>query len=258
MTETNRIAEHDFAESMSPAFRRMTEKAREAAERHGLCGDDAEFVRSFQARESDIRVRRLAGVLGLRYSPEKATIARYRTYDDKQKPMLKRLKEIGSSINSFVDDGRGIVWFGSVGTGKDHCLAAMLYQACRNGFRTHWVDCQGLFGLSRDRIATGESERDLDGSLISPDVLGLSDLLPPAGSLSNWNVTLLRRVIDARNRQMRPTWATANAADERELIEVLTPQVWSRLRENADVFHCHWADYRAMKSEGKRCVTPKK
>lgn len=242
----NRIGKHDCAESIGPTIRNEVAKIRDTVKRGDLRSDDDGLMAAWRQSQASNLVASLAGSLGARYSPDRATMANYRVYHSRQKLMVDRLAAISDEIETFVSGGRGIVWYGSVGTGKDHCLAAMLYRAASAGLAARWVDCQELFGASRDRIGTNDSEQELLGRLVSPTVLGLSDLLPPAGGLSNWNVILLRRVVDARNREMRPTWVTANADDEREMVQVLTPQIWSRLREGAEVFRCQWPDYRTM------------
>ncbi len=100
----------------------------------------------------------------------------------------------------MVRDGRGIVLLGAVGTGKDHLLAAMLYRAVHAGFACRWLSGQEFYGDLRDRMDSGKAEEQRFRELQTPDVLAISDPIPPVGSPTAWNVAQLYRLLDRRYR----------------------------------------------------------
>ena len=51
-----------------------------------------------------------------------------------------------------------MVLYGSVGTGKDHLLAALLYHVASAGIPTAWVSGEDLFLKVRDSMDTKEPE----------------------------------------------------------------------------------------------------
>src|SRR5262245_3453215 len=84
-------------------------------------------------------VARLAADLGPRYAPERASLAMFRVYHPAQGAVLDRLRRLADCLAELAAAGSGLVFLGTVGTGKDHLLAAMLYQAARQGLSCRWV-----------------------------------------------------------------------------------------------------------------------
>lgn len=224
------IREHDFASVDKSVLERNLA-------RH------EEFVKEERVRRG---ISELETSMGSRYTFSRMGLNRYKVYAKSQKEVFIQIKSIAANIAANIADGKGLVLFGSVGTGKDHLAASLLYTAVLAGFTATWYSCQSLFGESRDRIGKGQDEQSLVARLVTPDVLCLSDLIPARGELSSWNTNLLYRLIDARNRNLKPTWATINAANEEEIKRDLTVPVWDRLREAALVLPCFWESYRKM------------
>ena len=192
----------------------------------------------------------LANQLGQRYSPERAKLATFRLHEDaavaaRQTVVLSALRSI--NLCETIRAGGGLVLVGTVGSGKDHLLAAMLYGACRAGFSCFWLGGQEFYGELRDRMDSGESEGKRFAELKRPDVLAISDPLPPYGSPSDWNVSQVYRLVDRRYRDLRCTWITINAKDDAEADEKLSAPVWDRLRENALILRCFWPSFRETK-----------
>jgi DNA replication protein DnaC len=197
-------------------------------------------------RELEGRRNALAAHLGRRYWPEAVTLATFERYDKAQDVALKQLQAFLAGLPEKIEAGEGLVLAGEVGTGKDRLLAVALYAACA----THKVEYrsgQDLFGLFRDRMDQGAAEEQGIRDLFAPDVLALSDPVPPAGALSAWRLELLYRVVDRRYRDRRPTWVTINATGSADAEAKLGSQVWDRLQEGATVIPCRWTSYRERK-----------
>lgn len=184
----------------------------------------------------------IAAQLGERYWPDRCSLETYQVYNPKQKEILARLRAL--KMKTLVENGRGLIFFGFVGTGKDHLMAALLYHAASLGISAQWMNGQAFYGASRDRMDSGESERRAFAELLTPEILAISDPVPPAGNLSAWNVSQLYRLIDERYRALKPTWASLNATNEADADKMLSAPVWDRLRENAEMFPCFWQSFR--------------
>jgi DNA replication protein DnaC len=186
--------------------------------------------------------------LGLRYGPARATLDTFRIYHPNQQIVVNDLRSLCKRLGELVKDGAGIVFYGTVGTGKDHLLAAMLYQAVALPVRCRWVNGQELFGAFRDRIDTGRPDEDQFRDLCEPQVLGISDPKPPVGSPGAWDVGNLYRLLDRRYRAMKSTWVSLNANSPEEADAMLSAAVFDRLREGAELFGCFWPSWRERKS----------
>ncbi len=136
--------------------------------------------------------------------------------------------------------------FGPKGTGKDHLLVALCRAAIVAGKYVLWQNGMDLFGDIRDRMDTADSERALINRLVAPDVLYLSDPVPPLGNLTEFQSSMMFRILDGRYSRRKPTWCSVNASKGAELESRMGPQNVDRLRDGALSIHCDWPSYRAV------------
>jgi DNA replication protein DnaC len=197
-----------------------------------------------QARQAAEMVQRLAAQVGRRYAPDRVNLDTFELYDQKQRVLLAKARECARTIATLVDDGRGLVFFGVVGTGKDHLMVSLLYEAARAGVSCRLVNGQEIYGQFRDRIDTGQSENALLVELGKPQVLAISDPIPPVGGPTSWNVQQLYRLIDRRYCNMKSTWVSMNALSPEDADEKLSAPVFDRIRQDAELFPCFWQSYR--------------
>jgi DNA replication protein DnaC len=224
-------------------------RARREARRAEIERREAEAAGRQRRMAIGDNVRRLAQALGRRYGPDACTLDGYILYHRDQRAVLDRLRALVPALPEFIARGRGLLLYGTVGTGKDHLLAAMLYAAARQGITCHWVNGQELFGAFRDNIASGRREAEILNDLAEPQVLAISDPIPPAAAPTAWNVAQLLRLIDRRYREMKSTWATLNALSPEDADAKLSAPVFDRLRENAEMVRCFWPSYRERVSK---------
>lgn len=206
-----------------------------------------------KAREADeatrkraAAVRELAVRLGRRYAPDRATLANYRVQFREQSDVLNLLTPVALDPATAGN----IVLYGSVGTGKDHLLAALLYAAAKVGLSAAWVNGQEVYSRFRDAMDTKTSEASLMADFVRPDVLGISDPIPPVvdpNKPAAWRTELLFRVLDARYRDMKATWVTCNAEDPKDAVAKLSEPVFDRLKDGAVLVPCFWPSYRGEK-----------
>lgn len=177
-----------------------------------------------------------------------------------ESPFQKRVvAHMQSYIDNFarhIAENEGLILYGPVGTGKDHLAFSVAGAAAWEGKHSaKWVNGQSWFGRVRDAMDKDISEHDLIDEMRRPEILVLSDPLPPIGPLSQHQATMLYRMIDARYRcKNRVTIVTVNVADDAEADERIGAPTWDRLCHNAIKVNCRWATYR----KPKLVITPNK
>lgn len=196
------------------------------------------------ASEAGGFVNRLSFDLGSRYSPKRTRLDRFEVYHANQKAAMERIAVIANGVEALAKEGRGVLFYGAVGTGKDHLLAGLMYLACAQGIECKWVNGQDLYGTMRDRIDSGQRENEILQELTRPRILAISDPVPPVGDLSSWRLELLYRLVNRRYHQLNGTWMTLNATSPEEAEAKLSSLVWDRLQESAELIPCFWPSYR--------------
>lgn len=183
--------------------------------------------------------------LGTRYA--ECTLVDFRC-DGERAADMRRVVE---SLTAYADDmparvaaGQGVVLFGPAGTGKDHLMAALMRAACRHGLSVEWRNGMDLFAERRDAIAKQTPERELIVAMGRPDVLAVSDPVPPSGPLTEGQMEFLFRILDRRYRERRPVWVTANFETGKDAETKIGAQLVDRLRDGALALDCNWPSYR--------------
>jgi DNA replication protein DnaC len=147
------------------------------------------------------------------------------------------------------DATESVILFGPVGTGKDHLAFALCREAIRSGKTVGWINGQKWFGSIRDAMDTNKTEDSLIADLRRPDVLCVSDPLPPVGPLTQHQSTMFYRLIDARYSRGVPTICTVNVASDQEADERIGVATWDRLCHGAWKLSCAWPSYRKTTRE---------
>lgn len=175
-----------------------------------------------------------------------ATFERYTLWYREQAAVKSEMQDIAADPAKVGN----VFLYGSVGTGKDHLLAAALYAAAAAGLSASWVNGQEIYSRFRDIMDSGGSEERLLAEYVRPQVLGISDPIPPIvdpKKPKEWRTELLYRVIDGRYGDLKPTWITCNADSTADAEEKLSKAVFDRLRDGAVVLPCFWPSARREK-----------
>jgi DNA replication protein DnaC len=191
------------------------------------------------------RWENLLGARGSRYADAKLTS--FTVTDPKQQPILEQLRDYQANILERIQEGDGLILFGPKGTGKDHLAMAMARTAIGAGRTVVWKNGMDLFGDFRDAMDKGDSEKSMVKELVNPDVLYLSDPLPPIGPLTPYQATMVFRILDGRYNHRRTTWVTVNVTGSKELDDRMGAQNGDRIRDGAMALFCDWASYRRVK-----------
>lgn len=160
-------------------------------------------------------------------------------------------KSVLANVLDYVaaDCPENLILYGPVGTGKDHLAFAVCREAIRSGKTVRWINGQNWFGAVRDAMDTDKSEASLIAELVRPDLLCLSDPLPPVGALTQFQATMLYRLIDARYSRGVPTVCTLNVANDAEADDRIGVATWDRLCHGAYKLRCQWPSYRTPRVE---------
>jgi len=191
---------------------------------------------------------------GIRY--RRCRLSNYKIYDEpgdasRQQSVLAAVQDYQARVGQNLAEGCGLMLFGPCGTGKDHLLAAVIWEAI-HVYRADvlWIDGVDLYGWFRDRIDDGELESELVARFTTPEVLAISDPLPPFGELTRYQAEMLMRIFDHRYRHMRAVCTTINVEDRDELDTRITPQVAERLVDGNVCLFCDWKSYRKSRRRG--------
>ena len=195
-------------------------------------------------------VQRLAKALGPRY--EAVTFENYEIYERKAPGERLSQAEAYQQVKAFCDEmperlrtGGGLVFFGKPGSGKDHMMIASMYWAVlKYGFSVEWHDGLTLAQTIRGRVAKGGDETEFLKRFEKPQILAISDPIPPKGDTSQYVADTLQRVVDRRYRACKSTWATINVRDGKEAEERLAAPVVDRLRHGSLCLQCQWESWR--------------
>ena len=180
---------------------------------------------------------------GERYAD--CTFESFKIYDDVQRAAWERLQSFGRSMPSFVADGGGVVLYGKEGTGKDHLLLALAKVAILDhGYDVRFTHGLNLYGELRNAIHEHCSEQEVLDRYIKPQILILSDPIPPKGEASRYGIESLQRILDARYRELRSTWVSINATGREGAEDILTEPLVDRLTHGSGSILCNWPSYR--------------
>lgn len=172
------------------------------------------------------------------------TFAGYVASCPEQGKALAAAREFAESIADRLAGGTGALFYGPVGTGKDHLALCILRAAISAGHSVERIIGQEWFGKVRDAMDSDTTERSLVDSLVKPDWLLISDPLPPFGALTQHQACMLFRVVDERSECGRPTITTVNVPDGKTAAERMGESTWDRLKAGAWVFPCNWSSHR--------------
>ena len=187
-------------------------------------------------------LNRLVNNRGERYAD--ATLDSFEIYNENQTAVIDALRRFCKNMPRRLQDGTGITLMGPSGTGKDHCLMACMKAAIiEHGLTVRWHDGASLGESFRHAISRGK-EHEMKTRLCSPQILAISDPVPARGQLTDYQLSILRDVIDWRYSRGRSTWITTNLEDYEQAKQMLTVPLLERLTHGAMELYFNWPSYR--------------
>lgn len=172
-------------------------------------------------------------------------LGNFKCEHDGQQVVVDALREYAQDMPAEVERGAGIILYGPSGSGKDHLLSAMARVAIlHHGLTVRWENGADLFGEARDRISDDRPEAEWITKFATPDILYISDPLPPSGGLTTFQTSLLQRILDRRLRWLKPTWVSMNVASSAQADKEMGAALVDRLKPGAVVAYCKWPSHR--------------
>jgi DNA replication protein DnaC len=222
----NPYADHEpTADELEEFRQRMIEQARDAHQQRAAAN-----------------IERLIGDVGELYRD--ATLESYEVRNSAQQTVVSSLAAYCQRGRDNVRAGRGIILYGPSGSGKDHLLIGVAKKAIGGGFNVSAVTGPTLASELRGLIDSGEPEGRFFERYTGPDVLLLSDPVPPGGTLTAFQAEGLYRIVDARYRAKRAIWSTINVSSGAEADQRVGSAIVDRLRDGALCLPCNWPSYR--------------
>jgi len=172
-----------------------------------------------------------------------ATLDNFIASTPEAKAALATLRQYADDLASRITHGQNILITGPAGTGKDHLLIGLAKIAARRGHTVSLTTGPILYRTMRDAMHA-HTETDLIDALIAPDILILSDPLPPIGALTAHQAAILYDIVDTRWQQRRPIWASLNVANQHEANTRLGAPIVDRLHDGALVIRATWPSHR--------------
>lgn len=189
-------------------------------------------------------------VLQAKAGGDRFSMCRFSTYRAKtnyQKRVLATVENWAETLPDRKCSSESLVLYGPVGTGKDHLAFACCRMAIqRHGMTVEWINGMDWFGRIRDAIddAKAASEEELIRKLTVPDLLCVSDPLPPFGSLTQHQAAMLYRLVNARYAAGKLCICTVNVADDAEADSRIGAATWDRLCDSAWKVFMNWPSHR--------------
>lgn len=173
--------------------------------------------------------------------PDKAMISWNFSNDDRKNPVLSdACKKYVQNFSDLLKAGKGLLFFGPVGTGKTYYATCIANALIDNGFRVYVTNfprlCNKLFHL--------QDKQDAIDDLNTYDLLVIDDLA--SERKTEYMDELVWNVIDTRYRAKLPIIITTNlTSEELKNTEISQARIFSRLYEMCTFIPVDGKDRRA-------------
>ena len=208
-------------------------------------------VRPPRPTEEEKRQRRIAEMgddldtsLGRRYWS--CSLENFQVTCRQQEEVIARLRALVPTLAKMTEEGRGLIFSGPAGTGKDHLASAMLRLCVTECEITcQAVNARILAGLpfdEADKLIADLADGRRRGEFFHrpPRVLLVSDPAPSTAFAAD----RLMRLLESRYAKLLPCWLTINASNREQANEALGPAAFGRFADGAETFVCQWPDWR--------------
>lgn len=209
-----------------------------------------EIVRKGQEQARQAKIEKMVEGCGMKKRFMNRTFDNFDAMKRDQMTAYTIAKNYARDFEEVKEDGQGLYFYGSNGTGKTHLAAAICLDLMPKGVGVIFRTFAGLLSDIKDTFNTDRSESEVIKAYTDADLLIIDDLAKE--SLSDWNVSQLFTIINNRYEDCKPIIVTANYSLD-ELLQALTPKgcnddkakaIVSRLRETCKPVPMYWQDHR--------------
>lgn len=217
---------------------------------------NAEWAKEAEAKDAAIRsgatqteMARLArlGMIGIPARFNSKSLWNWQHGMDQQKSVWDKVRDYVSHFELALENGRSMVLAGGPGTGKTHILCAVLAFLADKGAVARYTTMADLLARFKDTFnrSSGETERQVMESLVSPDMLGIDEVGKETGT--GYDASQFFQVLNKRYAARKPIVLATNLGI-RALTEWLGEAAIDRLREGGGLFlGFDWASQRSRR-----------
>jgi len=194
--------------------------------------------------------------LGLPKRFENCTFDTFKPTTKTAEQNLKVCQNYADKFDKVLEEGKGLLMVGKVGTGKTHLACSIGYQLAENGYQPHYTSVSSLIRRIRATWSGkvtktvyddyfGEevvvSEQDVINDFVNYDLLIIDEIGVQSGTESERN--LIFTIIDERYQAVRPTIVISNLT-EKELAPLISERSIDRIKQGSGTLTFDWASYR--------------
>lgn len=216
----------------------------EVCAREELRRDDERVQAEYAAEE--VRIRRERSGMPLRFAD--AAFEDYCVDADNQAQVraLAVSQRYVENYEASMGRGKGLLFYGGVGTGKTHLAAAVANSVLARGRSVRFLTATQAVRAVKDTYNRGSelSERQVMEGFVKPYLLVLDELGVQAGTETEKNILL--EIINDRYNALKPMIITSNL-DLAGIEELIGVRALDRLREVCVMLPMQWESYRGRK-----------
>lgn len=197
------------------------------------------------------KIRTLLSDSGMKKRFRKRTFKNFVCNTAKQQECFNTAKEYADNFQFHKEQGRGLYFEGTNGTGKTHLAAAIALQLISKEIPVICRTSEDLLSDVKRAFDSKEiKEQDVIDAYKNVDLLIIDDL--GKEQCTDWSMSVLYSILNARYEDMKPVIITTNYNAD-NLTKAMVPKgmddtkitaIVSRLRETSTVITMAWEDIR--------------
>ena len=213
----------------------------EAGAREELRRDEARVQAEYAAEE--VRIRRERSGIPPRFADAAFEDYRVDEGNREQARALTVSQRYVGNHEASMGRGKGLLFYGGVGTGKTHLAAAVANSVLARGRSVRFLTATQAVRAVKDTYNRSSelSERQVMEGFVKPYLLVLDELGVQAGTETEKNILL--EIINDRYNAIKPMIITSNL-DLSGLEELIGLRALDRLREVCVLLPMQWESYR--------------
>ena len=144
--------------------------------------------------------------------------------------------------------GGGLIFYGSVGTGKSHLAYGIGNELLERGYSVMGIDVYELIDIVKESFSKDNprTEREAIKEFVDLDLLIIDEIGAQLGT--SYEDLLVFKIINERYKQVKPTVLISNL-DHDSLVASLGERVYDRMQEGGGATVCfNWKSYRRNKN----------
>lgn len=209
-----------------------------------------DIIKAGQEQARQAKIAQMIEGCGMKKRFMNRTFENFNAMKGNQLAAYTAARNYARDFEEVKEDGNGLYFFGSNGTGKTHLAAAIALELMPKGVGVIFRTMAGLLSDIKATFDGSHTEAEVLKAYTDADLLIIDDL--GKEQCTDWAISQLFTIVNNRYEDCKPIIITANYAIE-ELEQALVPKgftddkakaIVSRLRETCDPVSMYWKDHR--------------